>query len=83
MPGTISPQLQAIVAARPSWRTPQPIPADRAAGRLQAREKARQLAATIAAQEKRLGVQVQDTTLGGVHCYILQPAPLPEAHRNQ
>lgn len=83
VPDTVSPQLQAEIAA------PYRLPAWDANPRTAAEWK--QLVATLAARgasaqpaiRKRLGVTMQPTVIGGVKAFILTPKVIPPANRNR
>jgi len=83
VPGTVSPELQASIAA------PYRLPAWNANPRSSAewKELVNGLAAAGAAAQKqvraKLGVTIEPTVIGGVKAFILSPKEIPPANRNR
>jgi acetyl esterase/lipase len=83
VPDTVSPQLQALIAIRPGWFQPGPMPKDPAVWRAQAQASGARLAAANPEMERRLNVSVRAERIGGVNCFILTPASIPPENRNR
>ncbi|MBV8342093.1 MAG: alpha/beta hydrolase, partial [Gammaproteobacteria bacterium] len=83
VPTDVSPELQRVIAApyrSPTWnlnpRTPEEwkqTVAKLAAG----------LVATLPPLREKLGVVSHETTIGGVHAYIVEPKDIPPQNRNR
>ena len=83
VPDTVSPQVQAEIAAPyriPNWDANPQSPAEWK--ELVATLAARAAAAQPAIREK-LGVTMQPTVIGGVKAFILAPKAIPPANRNR
>jgi monoterpene epsilon-lactone hydrolase len=83
VPGTVSPELQAAIAApyrSPAWNADPAGPAEWKAlvGRLAA-----QTAASLPALRERLGVVATPEVIGGVRAWIIAPKEVPERNRNR
>ena len=83
VPDTVSPQLQALIAAPyrlPQWNANPKSAADW-------KELVAQLAAIGAAAQpgirQKLGVKMESATMGGVPAYILTPQRVPRANKNR
>ena len=79
VPTDVSPELQKAIAApyrSPAWdlnpKTPQEVAKLAAA-----------TAATIPPLHEKLGVTSQETTIGGVHAFIVQPKEIPPENQNR
>jgi epsilon-lactone hydrolase len=83
VPGTVSPELQTVIAA--PYRVPQWDANPKNATEwkeLVATVAARIAAAQVGVREK-LGVTMQPAVIGGVKAFSLTPKVIPPAHRNQ
>ena len=82
VPGTVSPEMQAIVAQplRTNWDKPPTTPEGWV-------ELVKQLEAATAAQvapmATRMHVKIEPSTIGGVKVYTLTPDTIPERNRNR
>ena len=82
VPGTISPELQAVVAQplRAGWNTPPTTPEGWA-------QLVKQLEATVGATTQpmadRLHVKIEASTIDGVKVYVLTPEDIPPQNRNR
>jgi monoterpene epsilon-lactone hydrolase len=83
VPGTVSPELQASIAAPyrlPAWNANPKSAAEW-------KELVNSLAAAGAAAQKqvraKLGVTIEPTVIGGVKAFILSPKEIPPANRNR
>ncbi|MGI4953139.1 MAG: alpha/beta hydrolase [Janthinobacterium lividum] len=82
VPGTVSPEMQAIIAQplRTNWDKPPTTPE----GWRQLQDSiAATVAPTIPAMAERLRVTVAPSVLDGVRIYTITPADMPEANRNR
>ncbi len=82
VPGTVSPQMQAIIAQplRTNWDKPPTTPE----GWKQLQDSiAASVAPNIPAMAERLRVTIEPGTLDGVRIYTITPSDMPEANRNR
>ena len=84
VPAAVSPEMQKIVTmpvfGLKFWTEP-PTTAD---GWKALRDTlAANGAKGLPAVRQRLGVKLEEQTIGGVHCYVLTPDSIPEANRNR
>ena len=82
VPGTVSPELQAVIAQplRAGWNTPPTKPEGwtQLVGQLEAT-----VGATAQPMADRLHVKIEDSTIEGVKVYVLTPADIPPPNRNR
>ena len=80
VPGTVSGQLQAFIAAPypEGWNV---IPANSAAWKELARQSSAAVAADIAAIRQRFPIAVEESEIAGIKVFIATPADLPQANR--
>jgi epsilon-lactone hydrolase len=83
VPTDVSPELQSAIAApyrSPAWNLNPRTPEEwkQAVAKLAAAT-----AATIPPLREKLGVVSQETTIGGVHAYIVQPKDIPPQNQNR
>lgn len=78
----VSPPVQALIGAplQPIWND---HPKDAAAWKALIKMRADAVAATLPDLRAKLGVKVEQTTIGGVNAYIVTPGEIPEANRNR
>ena len=79
----LSPAAEALVAApyrAPAWNA---NPPDAEAWRALVKKLADASLAPLAKTRETLGVSMEQTTIGGVNCYVFTPKTMPEGHRNQ
>ena len=83
VPNTVSPELQALIAAPyrvPNWNANPKSAAEW-------KELVNRLAAAAATAQKgvreKLGVTLENSTIGGVRVFILSPKEIPPANRNR
>ncbi|HTT05320.1 MAG TPA: alpha/beta hydrolase [Steroidobacteraceae bacterium] len=83
VPTDVSPELQTAIAAPYSgFGNPNP-PRTNAEWKQEVATSAAAFAASVRRLRERLGVSSQETTIGGVHAYILQPKEIPLKNRNR
>ena len=82
-PGTVSPQLQALIGDKPLNPIHDQVPADSAAWKAQVKQQSGALDGPNAAMQARLGVHVREQAIGGVHCFMVTPNTLPAANRDR
>ncbi len=84
VPTDVSPELRAAIAApfgTTFWNlNPPRTPAE---WKEAVAKRAAVVAATLPPLRGRLGVTSQETTIGGVHAYIVQPKEIPPQNRNR
>ena len=83
VPDTVSPRLQTAIRApyrSPAWNL---NPQSAAEWKDQVARLAAPGAAAQPALRERLGVTMQETVIGGVKAYIIQPKVIPPANRNR
>jgi len=82
VPGTVSGQLQAFIAAPypEGWNV---IPANSAAWKELARQSSAAVAADIAAIRQRFPIAVEESEIAGIKVFIATPADLPQANRER
>ena len=83
VPDDVGPAAHALVAApyrTPAWNA---NPATPDAWRALVRQLADAQLPGLAKARATLGVSIEPTTIGGVKGFVLTPATIPEAHRNQ
>jgi len=83
VPADVSPELQSVIAApyrSPAWNLDPKTPEEwkEAVAKIAA-----ETAATIPPLREQLGVISQETTIGGVHAYIVEPKDIPPQNRNR
>ena len=79
----LSPAAQALVAApyrMPAWNA---NPPDADAWRALVKKLADASLPELAKMRETLGVSMEQTTIGGVNCYVMTPKSMPEGHLNQ
>src|SRR5262249_47746599 len=73
----VSPQMQALIGA-----PPQPIwnehPKDAGAWKALIKMRADAVIAVLPGLREKLGVRIEQVTVGGVNCYVLTPDTIPE-----
>ena len=79
----LSPDAQKLIAAPYRAMAWNANPPDAEAWRTLVKKLADATLEPLAKAREALGVQMEQTTLGGVNCYVLTPKIIPEAHRNQ
>lgn len=78
----VSPDLQAMIGAPfpPHFNADPKTPAE---WKQLIETRAKQAIAGLPALKKKLGVKVEDTRIGGVHCFIVTPDKIPPANRRR
>jgi epsilon-lactone hydrolase len=82
VPDTVSPQLQAFIAAAypEGWNV---VPRNAAAWKELARQSSAAVASDISAIRERFKIDVQPSEIAGVQVFIVTPADLPQANRER
>ena len=83
VPDDVSPAARALIAEPywlPFWSSP---PTTDDAWRALVEGSEASISQDLAKLRGTLGVTLEQTTMGGVNCYILTPKTIPDAHRNQ